>query len=82
MCVSTYVLWDLDVGEGVLGGLGRQSPGAEGGRDDGQTGGRHHFSLKGGGENTPESSDPFLLCLSVSVLEVIRPDTKSGSEGG
>lgn len=43
---KTYVLWDLDEGEGVFGGLGWQGPGAEGWRDDGQTGGRHNFSLR------------------------------------
>lgn len=42
----TYVLWDLDEGEGVLGGLSRQGPDAEGRWDGGQTGGRHNFSLK------------------------------------
>lgn len=41
----TYVLWDLDEGEGVLGGLSRQGPDAEGRWDGGQTGGRHNFSL-------------------------------------
>ena len=44
---STYVLRDLDVGEGVLGGLRGQGPDAEGGGDGGQAGGRHHFSLVG-----------------------------------
>lgn len=44
-CSSTYVLWDLDVGEGVLGGLRWQGPDAIGGGDGGQAGGRHHFSL-------------------------------------
>lgn len=43
---KTYVLRDLDEGEGVLGGLGWQGPGAEGRRDGGQTGGRHNFSLR------------------------------------
>lgn len=45
---ATYVLWDLDVGEGVLGGLCWQGPDAEGGGDDGQAGGGHHFSLRTG----------------------------------
>lgn len=43
---STYVLGDLDVGEGVLGGLRWQRPDAEGGGDGGQAGGGHHFSLR------------------------------------
>lgn len=44
--LGTYVLWDLDEGEGILGGLGWQGPGAEGRRHGGQTGGWHDFSLK------------------------------------
>lgn len=44
----TYVLWDLDEGEGILGGLCWQVPGAEGRGDGSQTGGRHNFSLRRG----------------------------------
>jgi len=47
--ISTYVLWDLDVGEGVLGGLRWQGPGAEGRGHGSQTSGRHNFSLMEGG---------------------------------
>lgn len=42
----TYVLWDLDEGEGILGGLCWQGPGAEGRGDGSQTSGRHNFSLR------------------------------------
>lgn len=41
----TYVLGDLDEGEGILGGLCWQGPGAEGRGDGGQTGGGDDFSL-------------------------------------
>lgn len=44
--LCTYVLWDLDEGEGVLRGLCWQGPGAEGGRHGSQTGARHNFSLR------------------------------------
>lgn len=54
---NAYVLWDLDVGEGVLGGLCRQGPDAEGGGDGGQAGGRHHFSLGGGEKKSELRSD-------------------------
>lgn len=42
----TYVLWDLDEGKGILGGLCWQGPGAEGRGDGSQTSGRHNFSLR------------------------------------
>lgn len=47
-CAFTYVLWDLDEGEGVLSSLSRQDPGAEGRGHGSQTGGGHNFSLKEG----------------------------------
>ena len=48
----TYVQRDLDVGEGVLGGLCGQGPGAEGGGDGSQTSGWYNFSLRGETEHT------------------------------
>lgn len=52
---STYVLGDLDVCEGVLAGLGRQGPDAEGRGEDGQAGGRDHFSLRTGAKRRHQS---------------------------
>lgn len=45
-CSCTYVLWNLDEGKSILGGLCWQGPGAEGRGHGSQTSRRHDFSLR------------------------------------
>lgn len=85
----TYVLWDLDEGEGVLGGLCWQGPDAEGRGDGGQTSGRHNFSLREEERRTkirpdiaqfPTQSSWFLtvqpcILAFVFLLSIISPNT-------
>lgn len=67
---STYVLGDLDIGEGVLAGLGRQGPDAEGRGEDGQAGGRDHFSLRTGAKRRHQSRGSTPGCSPPSVGDV------------